>query len=139
MRHNGVSDNPDDGGSTRRFRFRDLRRFVVTLYRVSIMANDQPRLSSQTLRVLGALVSRPEDELSGAQIGRTAKLATGTLYPILSRLERAGWVESRWENGDPRILGKPRRRFYSITALGAKKATAAVDELQTAFGRLAWS
>jgi PadR family transcriptional regulator, regulatory protein PadR len=103
------------------------------------MSTDQPRLSSQTLRVLGALMSCPQDELSGAQIGRTTKLATGTLYPILSRLERAGWVESRWEAGDPRILGRPRRRFYRITALGAKNATAAVNELQAAFGRLAWS
>jgi len=103
------------------------------------MDADPPRLSSQTLRVLGALMSSPGDELSGAQIGRTTKLATGTLYPILSRLERAGWVESRWEEGDPRILGRPRRRFYLITELGAKRATAAVDELQVAFGRLAWS
>jgi PadR family transcriptional regulator, regulatory protein PadR len=104
------------------------------------MDADQPRLSSQTLRVLGALMSCPGDELSGAQIGRTTKLATGTLYPILSRLERAGWVESRWEDGDPHILGRPRRRFYLITALGAKNATAAVNELQAAFsGRLVWS
>src|SRR6266478_8601722 len=111
----------------------------MMLYRDTTMDANQPRLSSQTLRVLGALMSSPGVELSGAQIGRTTKLATGTLYPILSRLERAGWVESRWEDGDPRILGRPRRRFYLITALGAKNATAAVNELQAAFaGRLAW-
>lgn len=93
----------------------------------------------QTLRVLGALMERPQNELSGAQIGRVTKLPTGTLYPILLRLERASWVESRWEDGDPHILGRPRRRFYRITALGAKKAAAAVHEVQAAFGRLAWS
>jgi PadR family transcriptional regulator, regulatory protein PadR len=103
------------------------------------MSQDQPRLSTQTLRVLGALVSCPQDELSGAQIGRLTKLYTGTLYPILARLERARWLESRWEDGDPHTLGRPRRRFYRITALGAKNATAAVHELQTAFGSLAWS
>lgn len=111
----------------------------MTLYRLPSMDADQPRLSTQTLRVLGALISCPGIELSGAQIGRTTKLATGTLYPILSRLERAGWVESRWEDGDPRVLGRPRRRFYLITARGAKNATAAVNELQAAFGRFAWS
>jgi PadR family transcriptional regulator, regulatory protein PadR len=103
------------------------------------MRTDQPRLSTQTLRVLGALMSSPQDELSGAQIGRTTELATGTLYPILLRLERAGWLESRWEDGDPRTLGRPRRRFYRVTALGAKNATAAVQQVQAAFGRLAWS
>jgi PadR family transcriptional regulator PadR len=103
------------------------------------MASDQPRLSSATLRVLGALMSSPQDEMSGAQIGRTTKLATGTLYPILARLERAGWLESRWEAGDPRLLGRPRRRFYHVTALGAKNATAAVQQVQVAFGQLAWS
>jgi PadR family transcriptional regulator len=104
------------------------------------MDADQPRLTSQTLRVLGALMSSSGSEQSGAEICRTTKLATGTLYPILSRLERAGWVESRWEDGDPRVFGRPRRRFYLITALGTKNATAAVNELQAAFaGRLTWS
>jgi PadR family transcriptional regulator, regulatory protein PadR len=100
---------------------------------------DQPRLTTQTLRVLGALMSRPEAELSGAEIGRTTKLPTGTLYPILLRLDEAGWVKSRWEDGDPHILGRPRRRFYRVTALGERNATAAVREVQTAFGTLAWS
>jgi PadR family transcriptional regulator PadR len=93
----------------------------------------------QTLRVLAVLMSCPQDELSGAQIGRATKLATGTLYPILSRLERARWVESRWEVGDPHILGRPRRRFYRITALGARNAATAAREVQAAFGTLAWS
>jgi DNA-binding PadR family transcriptional regulator len=103
------------------------------------MSIDQPRLTTQTLRVLGALTSSPQAELSGAQIGRLTKLPTGTLYPILLRLERARWVESRWENGDPHILGRPRRRFYRITALGARNGAVAARELQAAFGTLAWS
>jgi PadR family transcriptional regulator PadR len=76
--------------------------------------------------------------LSGAQIGRTTKLPTGTLYPILLRLERARWVESHWEVGDPHVLGRPRQRFYRITALGARSAAAA-REVQAAFGTLAWN
>jgi PadR family transcriptional regulator PadR len=103
------------------------------------MAANQPRLTTQTLRVLGALMWCPEAELSGAQIGRTTKLPTGTLYPILLRLDAAGWVESRWQDGDPHILGRPRRRFYRITALGARNGAVAMREVQTAFGALAWS
>ena len=68
-------------------------------------------------------MSSPRDELSGAEIGRFAKLASGTLYPILLRLEEAGWLASRWEVEDPRELRRPRRRFYRVTGVGARKAS----------------
>jgi PadR family transcriptional regulator PadR len=45
--------------------------------------------------------------------------AYGTLYKALDRLERAGYLQSRWE--DPNIAareGRPRRRFYRITLAG---------------------
>jgi DNA-binding PadR family transcriptional regulator len=45
--------------------------------------------------------------------------AYGTLYKALERLERAGYLESRWE--DPMIAardGRPRRRFYRLTLAG---------------------
>jgi DNA-binding PadR family transcriptional regulator len=45
--------------------------------------------------------------------------AYGTLYKALDRLERAGYLQSRWE--DPFIgagEGRPRRRFYRLTLAG---------------------
>ena len=45
--------------------------------------------------------------------------AYGTLYKALERLERAGYLESRWE--DPHAAaegGRPRRRFYRVTLVG---------------------
>ena len=81
----------------------------------------------------------PETELSGAQIGRSTKLQSGTLYPILARLEQAHWLASRWEDGDPHTLGRPRRRLYWITPLGVLNAREAVHELQTVFGNIAWT
>jgi PadR family transcriptional regulator, regulatory protein PadR len=83
-------------------------------------------------------MTSPRDELSGAEIGRATKLPSGTLYPILSRLEQAHWLESRWETDDPHTLGRPRRRFYHLTGLGANSARAAFGELEPAIGRLAW-
>ena len=83
------------------------------------------------------MLSSPRDELSGAQIGRATKLASGTPYPILMRLERAGWLESHWEDGNPAALGRPRRGFYRITASGSKNARAAVRELAPLFRRFA--
>ena len=99
----------------------------------------QPSLSPQTLKVLGALISRPSDELSGAEIGKRTKLASGTLYPILFRLEGAGWLESRWEVEDPAVLGRPRRRFYRITLEGAKNVQEVVRDLTPTAGRFAWT
>jgi len=84
-------------------------------------------------------MSSPLEELSGADVARIAKLGSGTLYPILFRLDEANWVKSRWEAGDPRLLGRPRRRYYRVTPLGAKSALAAMNELKAAFARLAWS
>jgi DNA-binding PadR family transcriptional regulator len=98
----------------------------------------EPRITGPTLKVLGALLPG-RDELSGADISRATKLASGTLYPILFRLERAGWLESRWEDNDPKALGRPRRRLYRVTELGAQSARAAVKDLvEPAFGRVAW-
>jgi PadR family transcriptional regulator len=103
------------------------------------MTASEPRITGPTLKVLGALLSSGRVELSGAEISRATKLASGTLYPILFRLERAGWLKSRWEEDDPKTLGRPRCRFYQVTALGARNARAAVQDLEPAFGRLAWA
>lgn len=38
----------------------------------------------------------------------------GTIYPLLSRLRRAGWVSTTWRESD----SGPPRRYYSITQDG---------------------
>lgn len=38
----------------------------------------------------------------------------GTLYPLLARLEAAGWVEIEWRAGE----GGPGRKFYALTPPG---------------------
>jgi len=83
-------------------------------------------------------MSRTQDGISGAEIGRTTSLASGTLYPILFRLEEAGWVESHWETEDPHELGRPRRRFYNITGLGAGEARRAFHEVVLPLKEFAW-
>ncbi len=53
--------------------------------------------------------------------GAEAKRLTayGTLYKALDRLERAGYLESRWESPDYAAeAARPRRRFYRITTMG---------------------
>jgi DNA-binding PadR family transcriptional regulator len=55
--------------------------------------------------------------------GSDAKRLTayGTLYKALDRLERAGYLESRWEEPDYAAeAARPRRRFYRITGMGER-------------------
>ena len=84
------------------------------------------RVSYQGLRVLRVfLVSFSDDvraELAGAEVMKPAGISSGTLYPILLRFERSGLLESRWEETPPQELGRPRRRFYRLTAHGAQVA-----------------
>jgi DNA-binding IclR family transcriptional regulator len=84
--------------------------------------NHNVRMSLQTLRVLDAFVENPNDELSGADVLKRCGIASGTLYPILLRLESAGWFKSRWEAIDPATAGRPRRRLYRLTPTGLKYA-----------------
>jgi PadR family transcriptional regulator, regulatory protein PadR len=81
------------------------------------------RMSLQTLRVLEFFLENPTDSLSGAEVHQRCGIASGTLYPILLRLESAGWFVSQWESIDPSIAGRPRRRLYRLTSTGLKRAS----------------
>jgi PadR family transcriptional regulator PadR len=80
------------------------------------------RVTPATLDVLEALLG-PDDELYGLKIAQNAGRKTGSVYPILARLEESGWVDSHWELDEPSPRG-PRRRFYRLNphGLGAARA-----------------
>lgn len=102
------------------------------------MAKDV-RLSAPGLRVLRFLLERPRENYSGAEISRAVCVGSGTLYPFLARLEKAGWLRSEWEVVDPSESGRPRRRFYRLTGLGQTNSAKALVEVQTAPGALVWN
>ena len=79
------------------------------------------RISLPTLRVLETFLNDPAELLSGADVQRRCGLASGTLYPILLRLEAAGWFVSHWEALDPVKAGRPRRRLYRLTRTGLER------------------
>jgi|ERR1051325_11022810 DNA-binding PadR family transcriptional regulator len=48
-------------------------------------------------------------------------LQSGTVYPILRRLEDAGMLRSRWEAvGNARDEQRPPRRYYQVTGAGLR-------------------
>jgi DNA-binding PadR family transcriptional regulator len=101
--------------------------------------SDDVRLSQQGLKVLRFLVETPREGRSGAEMSKATKVGSGTLYPLLARLETAGWLKSEWEVIDPSAAGRPRRRFYRLTAIGQNSALAALADLQMIRGELAWT
>ena len=87
-----------------------------------------PTLTTQTLSVLSAMVGDAEAEWYGLELSKRSGLKPGTIYPILARLLQANWLERRWEQIDPAVEGRPRRRLYKLTGVGASSARLALDE-----------
>ena len=46
----------------------------------------------------------------------TVRFNVASLYPLLYRLEKRGWIQGRWVEKE----GQRRRRFYKLTAEGRK-------------------
>jgi PadR family transcriptional regulator PadR len=89
------------------------------------------RLTQPSLKILTLFLRDARKQKSGAEISKALKIMSGTMYPILFRLEEAGWLESEWEKIDPSEAGRPRKRLYRLTAVGKQQAKAALDELRT--------
>ncbi len=89
------------------------------------MSSDQPWPSEWLRGVLGVCVLRVladgptygyaiASRLSDSGLG---VIKGGTLYPLLSRLEEGGLVESEWRAGD----GGPGRKYYRVTDRGHRE------------------
>lgn len=64
----------------------------------------------------------------------------GTLYKALSRLEQRGLLESRWEEIDQSVEGRPRRRLYRVTGGAAAALSHSRRERNAlAQGRQTWA
>lgn len=87
-----------------------------------------PRTTWQTQAILAALLQGPSGSHYGLELGRAAGLASGTIYPILARLEREGWVTSEVEDIDPKVAGRRPRRYYMLTQVGERNARSEISE-----------
>ncbi len=85
------------------------------------MSMKTPRISPETLRVLDRFVERPSEWRYGYELSRETGLKSGTLYPILIRLESYGLLEARWVATEE---GVPPRHTYRLTPAGLKFARA---------------
>lgn len=83
------------------------------------------RSSKQTLALLAVLAKRSTSWHYGYALSRETGLQSGTLYPILMRLEERGWLETQWETPPPG--GRPPRHMYRLTSSGRASAAEAVS------------
>lgn len=93
-------------------------------------------MTQSTQCVLKLLLAEPTQEMYGLQIGQKVGLPSGTIHPILARLEGYGWLESHWEGIDPAKERRPRRRYYRLSAKGAECARTELARVDTSRARL---
>lgn len=94
------------------------------------------RLTKPTIAVLETLLATTGDQPAwGLSICMDADLGSGTVYPILDRLLRVGWVSS-WEETGPHP-GRPARRYYELTGAGRQQVASALADRNARLAR-AW-
>ena len=80
------------------------------------------RISAETAAVLSVVLASPQRALYGLEIRERSGIASGSLYPILIRLEDRGVLQSeRAKQKDPSTRGRP-RTYYRLTASGRRAA-----------------
>jgi PadR family transcriptional regulator, regulatory protein PadR len=91
------------------------------------MSGKTPRMTLPTQLVLGELIADPTRRIHGFELCAATGQPSGTVYPILARLEGLGWLESEWEEPEVHVpAGRPRRRYYRLTEDGAAGARIAL-------------
>jgi DNA-binding PadR family transcriptional regulator len=92
--------------------------------------------STATRLVFQAFLDAPSDETYGFELAKSTGLPSGTIYPILRRLEDEELIRSRWAEVETDTQRR-RRRYYRLTAEGRRIAHAATVEQRQALRLLA--
>jgi len=85
------------------------------------MMDRELKKGSAELLVLSLVEARPRHgyeigKLIEARSNGTLSFNVASLYPLLYRLEKRGWIQGRWVEK----AGQRRRRYYKLTAQGEK-------------------
>lgn len=93
------------------------------------------RLSRATEDVLLVLSSDLGKEWYGVEVMRASGLSSGSLYPILERLEDRELIEGEWEDeATAAAERRPRRRYYRLSARGRAVAAEVRSSLAARLG-----
>ena len=79
-------------------------------------------LSQHARSLLTALLDARDRWSYGYELASLTGIKSGTLYPLLIRLEGQGYLEAEWQQ--PVASGRPARHAYRLTAAGQRLARA---------------
>lgn len=77
---------------------------------------------------MAALLEQPEAARYGYDLMKSIRVASGTLYPILLRLEERGYLSAEWRK--PVSEGRPPRHAYKLTSEGRRYAAHHIDAVK---------
>ena len=95
--------------------------YVSMTYMATSILDRELKKGSAELLILSLIENQPRH---GYDIGQRIELRSGgtlrfniaSLYPLLYRLEKRGWIRGRWVEK----AGQRRRRYYRLTPVGKK-------------------
>jgi len=92
-------------------------------------------LSAPARKLLALMLQASDGWCHGYDLCRQAGIKSGTLYPLLIRLEGQGYLEAKWQ--EPVERGRPPRHAYRLTAKGRQLAAEnpPVESQRPAVGR----
>jgi len=83
------------------------------------------RKTRALIAVALALMEDPTGRHWGYDLSRRAQVASGSLYPLLTRLLEEGWVKDGWDDHRT-VSGRPPRRYYTLTEKGLRELGAVI-------------
>jgi DNA-binding PadR family transcriptional regulator len=90
------------------------------------------KLTGPLERVLRVFLADVSARHYGYDLMKAAKLPSGTLYPMLARLQDQGLITSEWEPQPADAGGRPPRRYYQLTGDGIRVARLELAQAATA-------
>ncbi|MEU6379677.1 helix-turn-helix transcriptional regulator [Streptomyces sp. NPDC046909] len=80
------------------------------------------QITRNVARVLKVFTEDPGTPRFGMELMKSMAMSSGTLYPILTRLAKAGWIDAHDEDVDPSAAGRPARRYYTMAGDQVRQA-----------------
>lgn len=102
---------------------RDAIRLHQPIAPIPPTRTPSPRASAKrtpySQRILETLARHPH-VLHGYQLLEMLGMKSGTLYPLLNKLEQQGLIETTQEDIQPQVVGRPARKLIALTEAGQK-------------------
>jgi PadR family transcriptional regulator, regulatory protein PadR len=86
------------------------------------------RKTHALIQVAMALLDDPRGRHWGYELTKRSGVRSGVLYPMLSRMLNAGWVQDGWEDPTTMRDKRPPRRYYELTDHGLRELGGVIQE-----------